>query len=71
MYSRRAIKMQADTFPEMDDPFEIPQRDPSANPEVILQDEPTTELTEEQDELPMSTGRTTRSGREVRTPQRL
>jgi hypothetical protein len=44
----RAIKMQADTFPEMDDPFELPQRDASANLEVIFQVELNTELTEEQ-----------------------
>jgi hypothetical protein len=63
--------MQADTFPAMDDPFELPQRDASANSEVILQFEQTTELTEEQVELPTSTRRTTKSGREVRTPQSL
>jgi hypothetical protein len=44
---------------------------PPTNPEVIVQVEPTTGLPEDQDELPMSTIRTTRSEREVRTPQRL
>jgi hypothetical protein len=37
-----AIEMQAETFPEMDDPFELPQQDASTNPEVIVQVEPIT-----------------------------
>jgi hypothetical protein len=52
-----ATEIQADTLLEIDDPFELPQQDTSANPEVIFQVAPTTELPEEQVELPMSTRR--------------
>jgi hypothetical protein len=66
-----AIEMQADVFPEMNDLLELPQPDAPTNPEEILQVEPPTGIAEDPDELPMSTIRTTRSGREVQTPQRL
>jgi hypothetical protein len=66
-----AIEMQADVLDEMNDPLALPQPDAPTKPEEILQMEPTTGLAEDQVELPMSTRRTTRLGREVRTPQHL